>query len=329
MSDEIALLDATAQAELIRSGELTPLELVDRAIARIERLNPQLNAVIIPLFEKARAQARNGVGDGPFRGVPMLLKDLLAYTEGDPHHMGTRPLRDAGFVAPHDAYLAQKFKAAGCLNLGFSLESGNREILEMMDKKIEPEYFYDQIAILKEAGITCSTSVVFGYPIETPETIKQTFAQCLEAGVYPSIGFLLPLPYTGMYKYAKEHGFIPDDDKFLDSITERQDLCLNMTKMSNEEVMGLIKTGAADLNRMLELGLAEDRLIKTGGYRNHTKATARGAKPLLDPNNLKRNENDVSFNYSQATFSNEQLAGERDDKESGKRKVIALVPSKG
>ena len=50
-------------------------------------------------------------------------------------------------------------------------------------------------------------------------------------------------------------------------------------------------------------------------------------KPLLDPNNLKRNENDVSFNYSQATFSNEQLAGEKTGEEKGKRKVIALVPS--
>jgi len=222
--------------------------------------------------------------------------------------------------------VAQKFRAAGCLNLGFSLESGNREILEMMDKKIEPEYFYDQIAILKEAGITCSTSVVFGYPIETPETIRQTFTQCLEAGVYPSIGFLLPLPYTGMYKYAKEHGFITDDDKYLDSITERQDLCINMTKMKNDEVMGLIKEGAKELNRMLELGLTEDRLIKTGGYRNHTKATAPGAKPLLDPDNLKRNENDVSFNYSQATFSNDLALGSKPEEESSSARPRTVIP---
>ena len=51
MSDELAFLDATAQAELVRSGELAPAELVDAAIGRIERLNPTLNAVIIPLFE--------------------------------------------------------------------------------------------------------------------------------------------------------------------------------------------------------------------------------------------------------------------------------------
>ncbi len=225
--------------------------------------------------------------------------------------------------------VAQKFREAGCLNLGFSLESGNREILEMMDKHIEPEYFFDQVRILKEVGITSSTSVVFGYPIETPETVRETFAQCLEVGVYPSIGFLLPLPYTGMYKYAKEHGFITDDDAYLDSITERQDLCINMTKMSKDQVMGLIKEGAADLNRMLELGLTDETLIRTGGSRNHTKKTARGVnKPLLDPDNLKRNENDMTFNYSQATFTNDlglaQAAFEGKDESARPRTVISL-----
>ena len=73
MSDELAFLDATAQAELVRSGEVTPRELVDAAIARIERLNPKLNAVIIPLFEKARGRgAPASCPTGPFRGVPIL-----------------------------------------------------------------------------------------------------------------------------------------------------------------------------------------------------------------------------------------------------------------
>ena len=55
--DELSTTDATAQAELVRQGELTPLELVDAAIARIERLNPTINAVITPLFEDARKAA--------------------------------------------------------------------------------------------------------------------------------------------------------------------------------------------------------------------------------------------------------------------------------
>lgn len=203
--------------------------------------------------------------------------------------------------------VAEKFLRAGCLNLGFSLESGNQEILDMMNKHVEAEYFFEQIQILKEVGITCSTSVVFGYPIETKETIKETFDQCLTAGVYPSIGYLLPLPATGMYEHAKIHGHIVNDDAYLDSITERQDLCINMTKMTNEEVMGHIKKGAAELNEMLQLGLSGDKLIKTGGYRNHTKKTGTTVKPLIDPENMKRNENDVSFNYSQVKFYNNNL----------------------
>jgi amidase len=119
MPDELALLDATAHAELIRSGELSPREAVDAAIARVEHLNPKLNAVIIPLFEKARARAAaRDLPDGPFRGVPILFKDLLCYTAGDPHHMGARPLRDAGFIVPHDAYLATRFYAAGFIPIG-------------------------------------------------------------------------------------------------------------------------------------------------------------------------------------------------------------------
>src|SRR5439155_4525492 len=81
MSDELAILDATAQAELARRADLSPSTLVDAAIARIEAVNPKLNAVIIPLFEKARAQAASpNLPRGPFRGVPFLLKDLLAYS---------------------------------------------------------------------------------------------------------------------------------------------------------------------------------------------------------------------------------------------------------
>lgn len=188
--------------------------------------------------------------------------------------------------------------------MSFSLESGNQEILDMMNKKIEVEYFTEQSKLLNEVGITTTTSVVFGYPLETPETIQQTFDMCLEAEVYPSIGYLLPLPYTVMYDYAKKHGHITDEDSYLDAITERQDFCLNMTQMSDEEVMRYIKEGAMKLNQMLGIGLESDHLVKTGGYRKHTKKTAnQESRPLLDPENLKRNENDFSVNYSKAVFS--------------------------
>ena len=114
---DIAWLDATAQAELVRKGDVTPRELVDLAIARIERLNPTLNAVIHPRFEKARAEAAAPT-EGPFRGVPFLLKDILGMQAGEPYHMGLRRLKDLGVTLPFDSYLTQKIQAAGFVILG-------------------------------------------------------------------------------------------------------------------------------------------------------------------------------------------------------------------
>lgn len=74
---DLAQLDATAQAELVARRECTPGELVEAAIERIERVNPRLNAVVVRLFEQARAAAASpDLPQGPFRGVPLLLKDL-------------------------------------------------------------------------------------------------------------------------------------------------------------------------------------------------------------------------------------------------------------
>lgn len=118
-SDEFVTLDATAQAELVRRGEVQPRELVEAAIARIERLNPQLNAVITPLFEKAHAQAvASPLPNGPFRGVPLLLKDFLCETAGDPYYEGMRFLRDLQWRSATDSYLAAKFRAAGFIVVG-------------------------------------------------------------------------------------------------------------------------------------------------------------------------------------------------------------------
>ncbi len=119
MTDDLNRLDATAQADLVRRGEASPAELVEAAIARIEAVNPQLNAVITPLFESARAQAASpDLPDGPFRGVPFLLKDLACHTKGDPFHEGMAFLKRLEWVEDHDTVLAERFRAAGLIVLG-------------------------------------------------------------------------------------------------------------------------------------------------------------------------------------------------------------------
>ncbi|MEP7271525.1 MAG: amidase [Acidobacteriota bacterium] len=114
--NELTWHDATALAEFVRRGEVTPLELVDAAIERIERVNPQLNAVVNPMFEEARATAKSDLPDGPFRGVPFLLKDLLAAYNGVRMTCGSAYLRD--FVPNHDSELVTRHKRSGLIVTG-------------------------------------------------------------------------------------------------------------------------------------------------------------------------------------------------------------------
>jgi len=109
-------LDATAQAELVRSGEASPRELAEAAIARIEAVNPKLDAVIRTRFDAALAEAEGRLPDGPFRGVPILLKDLNCMVAGEPTAFGLGPLREVRW--PVTSYLAEQFRAAGFVSLG-------------------------------------------------------------------------------------------------------------------------------------------------------------------------------------------------------------------
>ena len=112
------LPDATDLAALVRSGAASPVELVDDAIARIERLDPTINAVIHERFEAARAEAAGPIPDGPFRGVPFLVKDLGCEIADEPHAMGNRALAAANARATHDSYLYEAIRGAGLITLG-------------------------------------------------------------------------------------------------------------------------------------------------------------------------------------------------------------------
>ena len=107
--------DATALAAMVRRGEVSATELVECAIARIEALNPRLNAVIHTIYDRARAAAQTP-GDGPFAGVPFLLKDILGDLAGEPTRQGSRivPLAPARY----NAELTDRFIAAGLIPLG-------------------------------------------------------------------------------------------------------------------------------------------------------------------------------------------------------------------
>ncbi len=115
-SIDTAWLDATGQADLVRSGEVSPAELVDEAIARIEELNPQLDAVIRTRFEQAREEVLGDLPDGRFRGVPFLLKDLGAVVAGEATAFGIGAMHSA--TMPVSSFLAEQFRASGFVVLG-------------------------------------------------------------------------------------------------------------------------------------------------------------------------------------------------------------------
>ena len=108
--------DALGLAELVRRGDVSPRELVLTAIERIEAINPQLNAVIHRLYDDALKAAGAALPEGPFTGVPFLLKDLLSWYAGAPIRSGSRLL--SNFIAPHDSELVRRYRRAGVIIVG-------------------------------------------------------------------------------------------------------------------------------------------------------------------------------------------------------------------
>ncbi len=113
---EYESFDGLGLANLIKTGVISPSELLDAAIERIELHNPQLNAVICKLYDQARAAVQREIPAGAFQGVPFLLKDLLAEYAGTPLRFGSR--FTAGWVSTQDSELVQRFKKAGLIILG-------------------------------------------------------------------------------------------------------------------------------------------------------------------------------------------------------------------
>lgn len=175
------------------------------------------------------------------------------------------------FQSDEDIFIIEKAKEAGCTGLTYALESADPLILKDMNKNITVEQFSKQSSLIKKAGIPIWTSVVFGYPRETPETIRRTFDVCIENEIFPSAGYLQPYPGSKIYDYAVKNGFIQNEEEYLLNLGDRQDLRLNMTNMSDEEYEFHILEGLKQCNEKLNVGLNVDSLIKTQYFRAKRK----------------------------------------------------------
>lgn len=114
--DDYASHDGVSLSELVRKGDVTPRELVEAAITRIERHNPTLNAIVFKGYEDARRQAAGKLPDGPYRGVPFLIKDLAMPVAGWPRTSGSKYTRD--FIDVRDGGLTARYRASGVVLLG-------------------------------------------------------------------------------------------------------------------------------------------------------------------------------------------------------------------
>ncbi|MEX2556970.1 MAG: amidase [Actinomycetota bacterium] len=210
--DELLWLDATAQAELVARGEITPAELVAAAIARVEATNQTFNAVIHPRFERALREAKDPPR-GSFRGVPMVVKDLVCTTAGDPYHCGMRLLRDLGWTEREDSYTAAKLRAAGFVFVGRT----NTPELGLMPTT-EPEAYGPTRNPWNTAHSTGGSSggsaaavasgmVALGHATDGGGSIRIPASACGLVGLKPSRGRVSAGPRMGegMAGFSGEH----------------------------------------------------------------------------------------------------------------------------
>jgi amidase len=108
--------DGLGLAERVAKREVTAAELLEEAIARAEKLNPALNAIVYKDYERARQAVQGPLPAGPFAGVPFLFKDIFAMVQGTPTRQGSRFF--PAFPADHDSYLTTRFKKAGLIAFG-------------------------------------------------------------------------------------------------------------------------------------------------------------------------------------------------------------------
>jgi amidase len=187
--------DALGLAQCIRDGETTADALLDAALERLDRLNPDLNAVVIDLRDTARDSIRQGVPDGPFAGVPFLLKDLALHLEGTRLTNGCRFYKD--HVSDHDSELVARYKRAGLVIFG---------------KSASPEF-----------GLTTTTeSILFGQT-RNPWNLEHTAggssggaAAAVAAGILPFANasdgggsIRIPASCCGLFGLKPSRGRIP------------------------------------------------------------------------------------------------------------------------
>jgi len=209
-----------------------------------------------------------------FYSKKSVVDFIQVFKESGLKFFWTADCRGNLFTRLEDVEIIKELKALDCLGISYSLESSNPEILKKMNKHMTVEQFTFQTNLFHEAGLTVWTSLVFGFPQESPQTIRNTMDCCIQNGFFPSAGYLLPFPGSEIFEWARENGFIDKDDEesYLLTLGDRQDLRINLTSMSNAEFESILKSELDRANKELGLNLQCEDLTKTQYYRVPNKS---------------------------------------------------------
>ncbi len=207
--DDFGSYDALGLAALVKAHEVTPLELVDEAIRRIEAVNPRLNAVIYKNYDDARQRAEAGVPDGPFSGVPYAMKELASMWEGVPQTNCCPYFKD--FVAPVDTEIVARLKRGGFIlvgstnspEFGWALTTEN----EMFGRTNNP--WRAGISPGGSSGGSAATVAARILPLaeasDAAGSIRGPASQCGLVGLKPSRGRATLAPFNADFFYGAAH----------------------------------------------------------------------------------------------------------------------------
>lgn len=139
-----------------------------------------------------------------------------------------------------DKKLLGKMKEAGCIGLGFGVESGSQKMLDIMKKGVTVEQASKAIKLLRESKMLFIPSFMIGFPEETEEDIDKTAEFCIENDIHLiSIFFVVPYPGTALYEQVKNIGLIKDEEEYVSRLGDATDLTINISKFSDEELWNL------------------------------------------------------------------------------------------
>jgi amidase len=203
--------DALGLAALVKAGEVTPSELVEEVIGRIEAVNPQLNAIIYKNYDEARQRAGSGVPDGPFQGVPYLMKELATMWEGVPQTNSCAYFKD--FVAPLDSEIVARLRRAGFILVGSTNapEFGWALTTEpqMYGKTSNP--WREDVSPGGSSGGSAAAVAAGVLPLaeasDAAGSIRGPASQCGLVGLKPSRGRTTLAPLNADFFYGAAHFF--------------------------------------------------------------------------------------------------------------------------